>query len=356
MDSVNLDKLRELAHSSYLLAVEKAFGNRGSAGLREMMESLKRLYSFIEPDLISGSLIVFRLFGDDEVPACLLEPQRFSRVEYLAQEYNLAYRLTTAIIQILDTGEFLLWKCTAADLAELSMHAIVYVYSSRQEHFVIQGNKKEIFNPSMAHASIFSIVTFRELRDALERYKRSMVRTSQCKILSMAWRDEETGKRLFFKNGPEWLLRDSLWQFLTSVLGAEVRPEQIVDESHPCDIKITWMLTNRIALIEIKWLGKAMADDGRITQVFSESRARDGASQLADYLDANRTKTPLHETKGYLVVFDARRQGLTESSTSVDYKHGFWYADKEIIYDPEYHRIRPDFEEPIRMFAEPLCG
>jgi hypothetical protein len=191
MNSVNLEKLRDLAHSSYLLAVERAFGNIGIAGLREVMEVLKRLYTFVEPDLISGSLVVFRLLDDDTVPTCLLEPQKFSRVEHLAQEYNSTHRLNTTIIQILDTSQFILWKRNTADLAELSMRAIVYIYNSRQEHFMIQGNKNEIFNPSMSHASIFSIATFRELSDALESYKRSMVRTSQCKIFSKAWRDED---------------------------------------------------------------------------------------------------------------------------------------------------------------------
>ena len=153
-------------------------------------------------------------------------------------------------------------------------------------------------------------------------------------------------------------MRRSLAQFLDIVLRgtAEVRPEQVVDETHPVDVKVTWMFTNRLALVEIKWLGKSMNDEDNITKVFTDVRARTGAKQLAGYLDWNYAETPLHQSRGYLVVIDGRRKGLNRASTSVSLQNGYWYRDKEITYNPKFHLVREDFEEPIRMFAEPICS
>lgn len=335
-------------------AIVREYGSAGVGIWRKMMEILREeLYTYIEPEIIKGTLVIFRTL-DDKIPDYMKESVPFDYAEFLAQELEPSRFTDTAAIQIRNDGGYLLWKRAAFDWAILSAEAIVYLYNSRKEYLVIRENRVEIFNPSKAHASVFSIPTFRELKDALESYKRRMVRTSQCKIFSSAWNDSD---RLFFRNEPkpEAILRNSLWQFLSSVLGAEVRPEQIVDESHPCDIKVTWMLTNRLAFIEIKWLGKSLSAEGRITSNHTDVRAREGARQLADYLDANRTQAPTHETRGYLVVIDARRRGLTGSSTSIDHYNGLWYKDREVEYKPEYHKVRTDFEQPIRMYAEPIC-
>src|SRR5207248_846259 len=117
-----------------------------------------------------------------------------------------------------------------------------------------------------------------ELGDALEHYRTKMVRESSCKILSKAWADEQ---RIFVKNAQEWVMRDSLTQFLKCHLRGnfEVRPEQVVDESHPVDIKVTWWGTNSLAIIEIKWLGTPKYDDGRLGTQYSDARAREGAKQ-----------------------------------------------------------------------------
>ncbi len=127
-----------------------------------------------------------------------------------------------------------------------------------------------------------------------------------------------------------------------------------MDESHPVDIKVTWTLTNRLAIIEIKWLGKSRSKSGKLVK-YADARANEGARQLADYLDWNRTQTLDRQTKGYLVVIDARRRGLTEKSTFVNHKNGMHYYDIEIVFKPAFHEKRTDFEKPIRMFAEPIC-
>jgi hypothetical protein len=151
-------------------------------------------------------------------------------------------------------------------------------------------------------------------------------------------------------------MRRSLFKYLYDVLSgdAEIRPEQIVDESHPVDIKVTWTFANRLALIEIKWIGDSRQPDGSSATSYRDARARSGAKQLAEYLDANRQLTPTHHTKGYLVVFDARRAGLGEGVDIVSREQGLQFERQEVEYDPEYHKERRDFAKPLRFFVEPI--
>ena len=134
-----------------------------------------------------------------------------------------------------------------------------------------------------------------------------------------------------------------------------IDPEQNVDTSKPVDIKVTWFNSNRLALIEIKWLGKARTDK-KITVEYTESRARKGAKQLADYLDKNKPYSSIQVTRGYLVVIDARRAKTDLSTAAVTADDGLKYASLEVSYSPAFHDTRTDFEVPFRMFAEPVIG
>lgn len=353
---LDLRKMEDIVHDLYTVEISREYGVEGQKNLRPVLQGIRSVFDYVEPESINSTLIIFRsLDDDDNILGFLPSAIHFRYAEYLAQEYDSASRKGAAAIQLLSNDEYRLWKDVSIDLNRLCANSIVYVYGNREEYFFVRGRKVSIPNPSRAHASIFAIPTFRRLRDALEDYKRRTIRTSQCKIFSQVWDGGERSDRLFFTTKPEAKMRNSLWQYLSNVLGAEVRPEQIVDESHPCDIKVTWMKTNRLALIEIKWLGKSINSDGHISQNFTESRAREGAKQLADYLDANRTQTPTHQTKGYLVVIDGRRRNLSPGAASINQRYGYWYRDREIVFSPEYHNERHDFEEPIRMFVEPIC-
>ena len=149
-------------------------------------------------------------------------------------------------------------------------------------------------------------------------------------------------------------MRRSLANFLYNVLrDVDVGQEQNVDESHPVDIRITWIGNNRRALIEIKWLGQSVDNDGKKKTEWFAARAKDGAKQLTEYIDAEYRRLPLHDRRGYLVIIDGRRRGLSEGCTALDPPDSLWYRDKEIGFDPAFHEIRSDFETPIRMFAEP---
>ena len=239
------------------------------------------------------------------------------------------------------------------DLEKIRKNGFVYVFDRDESAEYIYGKTEtRKLKQIPGSTSYFAVQTFKMLEEALEYYRVNVAEQSNCVILREAWFDEN---RVFLTNSPEAKLRDSLVSFLKqSMRNAEVRPEQNVDTSHPVDIKISWSLANRIALIEIKWLGKSLPSDrSHFTQDYFRGRAQDGAKQLSEYLDSNRMQSPNFVTKGYLVVFDARRKQCTLQTQNIDMERGLHYKVKEIVYVPDYSTIRKDFAEPIRFFLEP---
>lgn len=150
-------------------------------------------------------------------------------------------------------------------------------------------------------------------------------------------------------------MRRSLTQFLRSVLRtANVQPEQNVDETHPVDIHVSFLMTSQHAIIEIKWLGKSVKPDGSHDgTAYPQSRALAGAKQLAEYLDSTHQSSPHHGARGYLVVFDGRRAGLADGVTELEAANALHYENADITYSPDYSANRDDFDPPMRMFLYP---
>ena len=356
MKPIDIEVMKEIVLQTHEVGIFHEYGEAGSLALRTLLENLPKLYEYINPEVIKNSFIVFRHVAPRDIPESLSKPTRFTNLAYLAAHCDVQRSTSTTIIQIYDSNEFHVWKGVYIEASELAQNAIVYTFSKGKEYIITAKKSYELQNPSPLHASVFAIPTYRTLEEALDHYKYNSIKTSRCPIFSEAWEGGNAGNRLYFQKKPEEHMRKSLQYYLQNVLrDAYVHPEINVDESHPVDIQVIWELTNRAAIIEIKWLGKSMSDSGEFLS-YSDSRARAGAKQLAEYLDAKRTWDPMHETIGYLVVIDARRNGLKPSSTTIDETNGLWYKDKEIQFVPEYHKSRSDFAEPIRMFAEPKCS
>jgi len=352
----DIEIMKELASQLFATRILSSYGGSGGTILKNVLDTIHKLFIYVDPSLLQGKLIIFKLLEGDDCQIDRSQAKHFRNARYLAQHVSTMSNLGTSVVQICANGEILFFHNIECDLSQLYGEAIVYIYHDNKDIFMIRENECIVPNPNPSYASIFATPTFSDLRAALEDYRLRAVRTSHCTIFATAWKKGDPG-RMFFQNAPESTIRKSLVHFLDVTFGgnAEVRPEQTVDATHPVDIKVTWMFTNKLALIEIKWLGKSMNEKGSITATYSESRALEGAKQLADYLDANYNEVPMHQTRGYLVVIDGRREGLRRSSKTIKKSDGYWYLDKEIVYDPEYHVIRGDFEEPMRMFAEPVC-
>ena len=341
--------MMKIVEELYLPMVWEQHGPVGIDLLKDILQAINTLYRYVEPGSCQGPIIVFKTVNETERPIDIEEAIEVR--EICAACHDLGGAFT---IQLLDSGQVYIWKNIKPSIPDLAAGAIVYEYADRTDYFYAKGKKKRVRKPNSNVASAFAVPTFGNLESALDHYKVTFVRHSSCPILEEIWYEQN---RIFLRPAPETKMRRSLTHFLKATLrDAETRPEQNVDERHPIDIKVTWGLSNRIALIEIKWLGTPKYPDGHLGQMYTDSRAREGAQQLSDYLDANRASAPAHISKGYLVVLDARRANLRRETISVSLSQGLQYLDKEIKYSPAFHQLRDDFAPPIRMFVEPKCN
>jgi hypothetical protein len=344
---IDIGRMAQIAAELYFPMVEEKHGQKGTQALREILEFLQALYKYVAPETRSTRIVVFRHIDQAAVAAMV------GSVECISAQYLPNLSADPIVIQLRENGRLLLSQTAQIDPVLLAQESVVYTFEHRVERFYAKNEVRVVTNPAQGYPSVFAVPTFDSLKTALEEYKSKQARKSSCKILATSWKSPS---RILFKKAPESTMRDSLTQFLKICLrgDVEVRPEQVVDETHPADIKVTWFMSNRLAFIEVKWLGAAKTSATKLTR-YSESRARSGAKQLADYLDGNASQAPTHQTRGYLIVLDGRRGKIKSSTTKITHENGFKYENKEILYSPEYHQIRTDFEVPMRMFMEPVC-
>lgn len=344
---LDLGRMKEIAEQLYVPMVVEQHGARAGDVLRELLEFIRKFYERIVPDTRQGRITIFKALED--IPTNDIDS---SGLEFLLLDSLTQLPDANLVVQTFSGGRFIVWRerDVAPDL--LAQKAIVYTYRNGVEHFYAGARTAKVINPTVDFASIFAIPTFTSLRLALEKYRSQQARKCSCKILQKAFLDE---KWILLREKPESTMRDSLTQFLkNTVRDAEVRPEQIVDESHPVDIKVTWFMSTKLALVEIKWMGASKSKKGNLTKR-SEPRANEGAKQLADYMDANAQQAPVHTARGYLVVIDARRGKVKPNTSSITKADGMMFENSEITFNPDYHRTRDDFEVPVRMFVEPIC-
>lgn len=151
----------------------------------------------------------------------------------------------------------------------------------------------------------------------------------------------------------------SLKEYLTNSLrGVDVVREYNLGASKPVDIRVYWKGANRAALIELKWLGHSKDDAGALSTSYANGRGNDGLDQLKEYMDLDNQDTPTCITKGYLVIIDGRRRGAPNNLLQINSANGMYYRDKEIDFDADkkFFESMSTMEEPIRMFAEPICS
>lgn len=341
---MNIDRMKRIAENLYSAKVQQNFGESGVEALKHLFDTLLQIYRRVDPSHLREKIVVF--VRPAASPAASFAPDLVvPGVSHLSNELNRA-----CVVEARLSGELAI-AYSDTDLSSLSSFSIVYEFEDKNERIGVSGEYYGILNPSPVHASIFARPTFASLRDALLNYRMRVASETSCKILEQVWNEPQ---RSYLRQKPEMTMRQSLNQFLAHVLqDAEVRPEQIVDETHPVDIKVTWSLTEQRAIIEIKWIGDSVDATGSPGTKYRDQRAKDGAKQLAEYLDASKKWAPNLRTRGYLVVFDARRRGLPDlTGGRADALH---YQNLDIAYDPDYSITRDDFDPPLRLFMNPVC-
>jgi hypothetical protein len=346
-----LDIIGKVCKEAYEPMVQSVFGDAGVDSVFRIMEIVRTLYKHVEPERIQGEVIIFEVMRTaDATPSPILpEPA----VDFAGLANQLVKDL---ILEVARDGRVYLRPLHESAIpTELAKKAVVYWYKAGSEAFLAGSQTKVVTRYDPAARSQFCVPTLANLREALQHYAVENVRESTCYIFERVWRDQN---RLFLEAKPEANMRRSLTQFLRNRIGGDhdVIPEQNVDESHPVDIRITPKFSNnRMMLIEIKWLGDSVAPDGHITASHRDSRAQEGAEQLAGYLENQRRFAPSHVIHGYYVIIDARRKNLREGTTTITRVNGLHFEDKDILFQPAPHETRTDFDRPYRMFARPIC-
>jgi hypothetical protein len=348
---VNLDALYEVVTHEPLAVAGKAFGAEGVSRIKNILRFLRKSSRFITVHERS-SFTVFSLPSPDQK----VSKERTTHAEALRLGVTVLGSVDELVVEVREDGSAFVWRRIPADIQAIVNAGVVYNLQQGVETFSIGGTTLAVPKVIECAVSQFCLNSFTNLREALLAYRDSMARTSKCHLIREVWADSN---RLWFVTKPEYRLRRALHNYLYSYLRHDeicLREEQNVDDSHPVDIKIVWRMENRSAIIEVKWLGKSFNPKTRkVTQTHTDGRARKGARQLAEYLESHRQEAAHEDTRGYLVVFDGRRKGLKPSVTETVREKGFHFDRKEISFEPAYHKIRQDFEEPIRMFLEPVC-
>ena len=347
---IDYEQLHRLARRLAVPTAVRLFPDGGDAAIRAVYRACKLVFATIEPFQLGGPVIVFSkaLLSSDDLLSSGTNVVNINEVRaYVSTGFTLSVDSTSASLQI--------WSGQPMPVEQLGSIGVVFHHDDGNEKFHIAGEEVPLPRVYEGQQSYFTIPTYANLDDALAYYKNSLVLNSSCHILSSIWYGYN---RLFLVEKPEDRIQYSLQTFLRNTLrsDAEVMREQNVDDSHPVDIRVTFHFTNKVALIEVKWLGKSRHPDGTLATEYSASRAIEGAHQLATYLDYFAISSPLSVVRGYLVVLDARRRGLNAETTSISEANGIHYAHQEIAFNPRYEDERKDFSQPLRMFAEPICS
>ena len=343
----HITTITNLIATDYPTVISNDYGISGILRLKEVLKEIPKIFVFLNLEKYNS----IQIFKSENVD---LRTIYSNYIEIQNYEQLVGINSEKLIIQINNNSDLVVITEDFDDSVFLDNN-FYYLYQKTREGFCTKSQFCDVEKPSGSF-SIFSISTFKDLDEALISYKNHVAKNAACALMKSSFSSD---KRIFFKPKPEFLLRDSLTYYLKARLrgeNLEIRPEQNVDDSHPIDIKVSWGFTNHIALIEVKWIGKSIkSDNTSFTATYADRRANDGSQQLADYLESNLISVPSHNTKGYLVVFDLRRNNTNLNTTEVNDADGNYFENREIIYNPDHRTLRNDFALPTRMFIKPIC-
>ncbi len=352
--TVELNYFKGIAKLHYIDMVVNDYGIEGEVAVVRLTEAITEIYRFLDYGRFEEITIYCRI--EKNAPSLSDFADNWKQINSF-DTYATLDAEKQLVIEVVGPGQTLVSVDRGVDVESIRANSLVYRFFPKDAHEVFLGRTEHRRLAQIPQATTyFALETYKDLDIALEDYGTKVALESVgCRNLSDAWFD--LNNRIFFKPGPEHLMRDSLTTFLKARLrNAEIRPEQVVDKSHPVDIKVTWSFASHLALIEIKWLGKSLEALGkRFTKIYSKGRGQQGADQLKDYLDSNAVHATEKITRGYLVIFDARRWNCNNHCVSVTEKDGMHFSTEEVPFEPDYSTTRSDFSKPFRFFMKPIC-
>lgn len=357
----NLETVQALARMAYLQHAREAFGEPGARAITTLLDTVKLIFQRCPPESLRGTLTVIAMNATPTAPMITAwgAPSPFQTYEKLGIALTDADPGKHYLVELVADGTLRLLQLESdIDLKAAAANALIYRYDDGVDRILAKHYDDYVPKVSPIQASNFANPTFSSLEEALSRYS-EFVRETKCRILADVWEGGVDGPRLVLVNRPESIMRDSLIQALQLILrDANARPEHNTDETKPVDVRVEWFGSGAAALIEVKWLGRSTARsrNPKPQPTYTEygaPRAQEGADQLADYLDREVRHSASNATRGYLVIFDARRrnvQGADDSLVEADAMH---FANDVLGYDPDHARSRDDFAQPVRFFLNP---
>lgn len=360
---INIENVTNIIHSAYTHHVYKAFGEAGTEALTRLLDGVRQIYKSCPPEQLNRALVIFYTVDSQITKPMLATHEGASCLQTAREVAQFVLNSTEpsgCVVQVLSDATFVVTQISVSDIDfdSVKKTSIIYRYEANKELILASDYEGVILRVSPALASNFAEPTYAGLDDALCRYRETAAET-KCKILQNVWEGGVDGPRLVLVNKPESTMRDSLVQYLQTLIGtkANVRPEQNTDETKPVDIRIDWFGSEASALIEIKWLGRstAVTRGSKVSGFtnYGRARAQSGAKQLCDYLDRNQLHTGAIKPLGYLVVFDAQRKNVNGAADRLGKEDAFWYESKAINFSPKYEDERDDFVAPVRFFMRP---
>jgi len=341
--------MKRTAETIFAAVILSDYGEVGLKSLLQITDAASNFYKYIPLD--EKFKLVFYKSLDNANSLPVLFPSEYCIVtDFSSLASNTSKQF---VVEVIDETTIYILVGKSISISSFIANSVVYSFTNGDE--VVFGKATQVtLVKAPGVVSYFATPTFKHLDDALEHYKIFVARRSKCDTMNKAWFDPTN--RILLKGGtPEDHFKKSLYSFLSHYVRGEVKEEQNVDDSKPVDLKISFDFSSHIALIEVKWLGKSINTLGQKNpnQTMTDADAVAGANQLANYLDLHKPSSVSKVTRGYLVVFDARRWQTNTSTTSVSKKNGMYYENHNIIYTPSHHTIRDDFAMPVRFFIEP---
>lgn len=359
----SIENIQKLVLHDYVGHAHEAFGQVGKDAVVAILNTVKLFYQKCPPEQLKGPLtIVIGIEATPNSPAT----DSLGALALVHTHSELADKvLTTAtghhsFIEICSDNTFRVISLqNDADISTLAVNAVLYRFEKGTESILAKHHQDFIPKISPQLLSNFAAPTLSSLEEALNRYDRDFVRESQCSTLATVWEGGVDGPRLVLVNKPESLMRNSLVQALRLLTrDTSVRPEQNTDETKPVDIRVEWFGSGASALIEVKWIGRSISIPRRTRPEpayldYDNSRAREGAKQLADYMDREVRHSGASAPRGYLVVFDARRKGVNGPGDQLTKTDALHFENAQLGFDPDYAQARNDFAPPFRFYMKP---
>src|SRR6185369_2735421 len=97
---------------------------------RELLQSIRNLYKFIEPEHVTGVLTIFSSLSPNVYPIDTQSSRRITDIQLMA-----TLNATSYTIQVLVNDEYLVWDNLEPEPNDLAQNTVVYQYTNRLEHF-----------------------------------------------------------------------------------------------------------------------------------------------------------------------------------------------------------------------------